>query len=168
MKVPFVDPWSIATRIKSSSTCVIASKCSMQKTKTNSRNTNRPKRESLGCRISLQVAREQCFRDKELCSISISTQPPGTSQNLSAVWSKSVTYLSNIAGHCITNPQHPSISGRLAWTSNSVSLPQLKTPLSGTYASHIPEMLLFEMSGHGCKCMPLDTWTNWIWIDCQI
>ena len=90
MKVPFVDPWSIATRIKSSSTCVIASKCSMQKTKTNSRNTNRPKRESLGCRISLQVAREQCFRDKELCSISISTQPPGTSQNLSAVWSKSV------------------------------------------------------------------------------
>ena len=28
-----------------------------------------------------QVAREQCFRDKELCSISMSTQPPGNSQH---------------------------------------------------------------------------------------
>lgn len=42
MKVPFVDPWSIATRIKSSSTCVIASNSvPCRKAKKTSRNTNR-------------------------------------------------------------------------------------------------------------------------------
>ena len=65
------------------------------------------------------------------------------------------------------------MSGRLAWTSNDVSLPQLKTPLSGTYASHIPDhicndqvVLPFEMSGDGRQSIPSDICADWI--DCQI
>lgn len=120
MKVPLVDPWSKATRIRSSSTSVIAlvqetqnasSASSASRSLTwESFTTNeviwkdvaskfrtfkdifRRKKTRLGWRLwrlwnlqrlgrsnwtlHSQVTREQCFLDRELCSISMSTQPP--------------------------------------------------------------------------------------------